>query len=248
MSDFDGTLAPIVSDPNHAYMRHDTRRLLIRCARKFPVIIISGRALSDVERRVGIPGLWYAGNHGLEWHFGRVRGRLTPPPSQRQAFIAARSALLRTVSMHEGAFIEDKGLSLGVHFRNVRHSKQAALRRAIRATLTPFKGQGVAYEEGEEYIFNVRPRFGYDKGDLARFARSQFPKRLIPIFIGDDENDEPAFRALKSGITIRVGKTASAARYYFPRQSAVDHFLRGLASLTPSNPVARPYRRGKNSA
>ena len=65
--DFDGTLAPIVPKPSRARMRARTRRLLDAVARRYPCVVISGRALNDIEERVeGIP-LWHvAGNHGME--------------------------------------------------------------------------------------------------------------------------------------------------------------------------------------
>ena len=68
LSDYDGTLTPIVSRPEEAILPHDAKEKLSALAQKpaFSVGIISGRPLSEVKALVGIDGIYYAGNHGLE--------------------------------------------------------------------------------------------------------------------------------------------------------------------------------------
>lgn len=230
MFDFDGTLSPIVADPRTATISPSARRSLVACVRKFPVVVISGRALSDVRRRVGIRGVWYAGNHGLERSYGSVHGRARISPKVRSALRTACRALSDLMDEYPGLRVHDKRLSLSVHVRNVRTSQLASLRRDVRAILTPLGRQGIEFKEGQEYIYNVRPKDGPHKGGAARMACAQLPRRFLPVFIGDDATDEDAFRVLKRGITIRVGKSrGSVARYYMRRRVEVDRFLSALA-------------------
>ena len=67
MLDFDGTLSPIAPTPDLAILPESVGRQLRLCAGLFPVVIISGRSLADVQKKVGLKNLSYAGNHGLEW-------------------------------------------------------------------------------------------------------------------------------------------------------------------------------------
>ncbi|MBI4088332.1 trehalose-phosphatase [Candidatus Kaiserbacteria bacterium] len=229
MCDFDGTLAAIVPDPKSARISNGARRALRACTGSFIVAILSGRALPDVRRRSGIRGAWYVGNHGLEWALGAKRGRARLPFATMRALRSAWRELEKLARRYPGIFLEDKRLSLSVHVRRVHSSHAAPLRSDIRKALAPFAQKLVA-KEGQEYVYNVRPKKGPDKGGAARLVRQNAPRRAFPVFIGDDETDEDAFKALKTGITIRVGKRrGSAARYYVRTRAEVDGILNKLA-------------------
>lgn len=230
MLDFDGTLAPIVENPEKARMPPSTRKALHACALTMPVVIISGRALSDLRRRASVPGVWYAGNHGMEWYFGDKARRIALSRDIRAALGRAARALRATAARYRGARVENKELTLSLHFRAVSPANRAHLRLAVARVMKPLAKEGIAYSEGQEYVFNIRPREGLDKGGIARFALAHIKGKRTPIFIGDDDTDEDAFRALRSGITVRVGKNAkSAARYYVSRRAQVDAVMVALA-------------------
>jgi trehalose 6-phosphate phosphatase len=124
--DFDGTLAPIVEDPGAASMPLETRELLVSLAgrRRFSLAIISGRSLSDLQRRVGLEGLTYAGNLGLA-----IRGPglsfVEPIAAERMGVLQELSQDLELRLRHiSGAEVENKGLTASVHFRGA--GKQSA--------------------------------------------------------------------------------------------------------------------------
>jgi trehalose 6-phosphate phosphatase len=218
--DFDGTLAPIVSDPRAVRLRERTRRLLRLVARRYPCVVISGRARNDLLARLNdIPVIEVFGSHGLEPN--RSAGRLT--------------ALVRPWirSLHErldgcrGVIIEDKGLSVAVHYRQCPDRRRA--RRAIMRAASSL-GPGIRLLSGNLAV-DLLPDAGH-KGVALRRLRSRIADTAV--YIGDSATDEDVFELDEPGrlLSIRVGRSrASAASYYLRRQSEVDDLLAVLADL-----------------
>ena len=229
MLDFDGTLAPLVSDPARARMRASTRRALEAVARCYPVAVITGRALSDVRHRVPLRGVSFVGNHGLEQFVkGKIR-RVRIPAAPQRALDTIRVRVRSVARRYKGLYFEDKAHSLSLHYRHSPRPNHAAIRtevvKAIRETGNLRAVEGV-------FVINILPAVRRDKGIAVREMYTALAGRKIPVpvFIGDDVTDEDAFRVLRKGITIRVGKsTSSAAQYYFRSRSGVDTFLRTIA-------------------
>lgn len=213
--DFDGTLAPIVRDPARAAMRPRTRELLRRLAARYPCVVISGRALADLRQRLRGSGVRRAvGNHGGE------------PSRQGRALRARvrswRAGLERRLRGLAGVTIEDKGLSLAIHYRHAR--PRAAAESAVRAAAARLAGARIV---GGKCVVNVVPRRAPNKGVALEAARRRL-RRACAIYVGDDDTDEDAFALGASGrlLGIRVGrKPASKARYYLRAQSEVDVLL-----------------------
>jgi trehalose 6-phosphate phosphatase len=218
--DYDGTLAPIVAHPERAALAPRTRRLLRRVAALYPCVVISGRSRRDLLTRVGGLGLAGAiGNHG---------GEPSPRAAARRARVGRwRRALERKLRRVPGVRIEDKGLSLSVHYRE--STRPGAARAAIRRAAGGLAGARVV---GGKSVVNVTPAEAPHKGAALEAAR-----RLLgceaTLYVGDDETDEDAF-ALRgaSRIGVRVGrKRGSRARYFLSGQAAVDALLQRLLRL-----------------
>lgn len=198
--DYDGTLTPIVQRPEEAALSERTRSVLARLAERpdTDVAVVSGRALEDVRRRVGLSGLYYAGNHGLEiegpgLHWVHAEASAARPRIE-SCGVALREAL-RTVP---GVIIEDKGITLSVHYRLVVSESEAT---RVRTTVEEVCGghDGVRITSGKK-VLEVRPDMDWDKGRATRFlvhALNLAEMRQAPVlFIGDDRTDEDAFREL----------------------------------------------------
>jgi len=230
MVDFDGVLAPIVPHHKDARMSTKTRRLLAACARRGKVAVISGRSLKDVRRRVALPTVWYAGNHGAEWHMGKARAAANPPTTERRALIAARTEFEQLAQRYPGIEVEDKKLTFGIHLRALPRRSVGAFKKGVARIARQFS-RSLDTVEGIQFI-SVRPLHGHTKGNATQLARRLAPKGLVPIFIGDDTTDEDAFRVLKDGITVRVGRTPkSAARFFVDSRSDVDKILALLGTI-----------------
>lgn len=235
MFDFDGVLAPIVPSPAAAAMPRRTRAALTACVARMPVAVITGRPLADIMRRVGVPGVMYAGNHGLEWKMNGRTERRRIPAASLAGFRAARTALLAATAGFHGTMAEDKPHCLAVHYRGLLRRDEIKFTRAAAAAVAPLARAGAIRVIDNLYTFEIMPRAEWTKGDCARlFWRvSCNGTTPVPVYIGDGLTDEDAFAAFrKSGITIRVGKTReSMAQYYFTARDEVDGFLAALAGM-----------------
>jgi trehalose 6-phosphate phosphatase len=219
--DFDGTLAPIVTDPARASLRATTRRLLARAARTRPCMVISGRSRADVGARLrGLPLAGIVGNHGLEP--GRASPRLA---RQIRGFVPLLEARLDGVA---GVVVEDKGLSVSVHYRQSRDKRKARARILAAAALL-----GPVRLVGGKQVVNILPPGAHDKGLALQRAMARLG-RDTAVYVGDDETDEDVFRLARRGrvLAIRVGRRrGSAAPYYLRAQADVDRLLRRLTSF-----------------
>ncbi len=223
--DFDGTLAPIVPEREHAAMRVTTRRLLVQVAVRYPCVVISGRGLADTAKRVsGIPLREVIGNHGLE-----------PMRATHRALGEVRrwAALLeRHLRELRGVAIEDKSYSLAVHYRHSRAKKQA--REAI---LEAARALGQVRIVGGKQVINILPVGAPHKGFALERARDRLGCDTA-IYVGDDDTDEDVFALDQPGrlLTIRVGSTKkSLAAYSIRNQHETDSLLRALIQLRESD-------------
>jgi trehalose 6-phosphate phosphatase len=224
--DFDGTLAPIVSDPSAARLRPATRRLLASVAARYPSVVISGRARHDLAKRVGgIPVFHLSGNHGLE-PWGQTAGYA------RRVHVWVRR-LREWLAPYAGVVVEDKTYSVTIHYRNAAHTLRTIA--AIDAAVRRLRG---ARSLGGKDAISLVPVGAPTKGAALERAR-----RLLAcdtaVYVGDDQTDEDAFSAARPDrlLGIRIGALrGSRARYYLRRQTEIDSLLRALL-------VFRPLRR-----
>ena len=219
--DYDGTLVPIEQKPDTVAMRGCTRRLLTTAAALYPCVVISGRRLDDIAGRLaGIP-VWHVfGNHGLESWTASAH-----PTMQTRAWVRKLTHDLET---HPGVVIEDKGLSVTVHYRGAQDRP-----RAIEAIETAIRGLPGARIIGGKESVNLLPFGGADKGVALRDALRLFACQTA-IYVGDDATDEDAFAAAGPHqlLGIHVGAAqSSAARYHITSQSEVDALLEELIEV-----------------
>lgn len=199
--DFDGTLAPIVEDPGRAALPPATRAALERLAARpdTDVAIISGRALEDLRARVGLEEIYYGGNHGLEIEGPGVQRVHEGAAASRRRIAACAELLRKRLSSIEGVEIEDKGLTLSVHYRRVARREEAERVRVVARAACEGR-EGVKVTEGK-VVVEVRPDVDWDKGRATRFILAALEAGagtgVVAIFIGDDRTDEDAFRALR---------------------------------------------------
>ena len=222
--DFDGTLAPIVRDPDAAQMRPQTRALLRKVAVKFPCAVISGRARDDVAARLAGTGVdWIVGNHGAEWGWTQLDSI-----SVEALVIEWRDRLVERLRGVDGVFVEDKRYSLAIHFRRSR-----AKRRALAAIAEAVAQLPEARVRRGKDVINVVPRGAPHKGIALQQMRSLL-RCDTALYVGDDTTDEDVFTLDEPGqlVTARVGQSsASQAAYYLESQREIDALLRLLVAL-----------------
>ena len=190
LTDFDGTLSPIVPDPATAYPLPDAPGVLGALARRFAVVaVVSGRPVSFLAERLAAagPALRLFGAYGLEW---MEDGRLERAPEAEpwRAAVAEVVRAARSEFAGEAVGIEDKGISVTVHWRQ---APDAAARATAFADAWA-EGTGLLLQRGRMAV-EFRPPVGIDKGQVVeRLARGC----RAACFAGDDAGDLSAFAAL----------------------------------------------------
>jgi trehalose 6-phosphate phosphatase len=232
--DYNGTLVPIVRTPDRAVLPRRRQRSLASLSQSMFVGIVSGRSLADIRRRVGLEGLAYIGNHGLEAKWGR-RSWIHPEAKKKRAIL---DRLLKRIDARTGRFprllIENKGVTGSIHFRRMDAALVPPLRRIVSEEVHRTRGSFVV-AEGKKVI-EILPNIDWNKGFGIRKVMTWLPREEasgLRIFIGDDRTDEDAFRMLGGdAITIRVGRgRGTQARFYLPDVERVWKFLSNFLRL-----------------
>jgi trehalose-phosphatase len=228
--DFDGTLAPIRRFPDAVRISSEVRATLELLASRNDTLIavISGRELKDLQNRVGVPGIVYAAEHGMEIRGRNLsfieQGALACRPVMKQLAVD----LLHGLRDIPGVFIEKKHLTLAVHYRQARLDHIAEIRDRVRAAveLTEPKTE---LRPGK-MVWEVLPRTGWRKAAAAAWIYEALgASEGLPVYAGDDEADEDAFQRLRGWITIRVGNPdQTAAQYTLAGPDEVHQFLTWL--------------------
>jgi trehalose 6-phosphate phosphatase len=197
--DFDGTLAPIVARPEMAAIPRETRAALERLM-DLPGVtaaVVSGRGLADVRERAAIPDIAYAGNHGMEIE-GAGLHRIHPEAlAARPELEAVAARIGGALAGIDGAFVEDKGLTLSIHYRTAAEADHARVRDSVHAAAD---GRPELHVTEGKMVLEVRPRVDWNKGRAVIFLLEQMrpPAGTPVLYLGDDRTDEDAFRALES--------------------------------------------------
>jgi trehalose 6-phosphate phosphatase len=206
--DFDGTLAELTTEPDAARLPQATRRVLKTLAGrpKARLFFISGRRRSDLWRRVRLPGCQYLGLFGFEDKPGS--GGAPPAAMQR-----LRAQVESSVQDLPHVWVENKGLAFVLHYRQATPRARTRARRRLRAVLRATTVEIRQFESA--HGLEVVPRDVTGKGAaVRRLLRRPALRRAVPIYLGDDLSDEPAFRAARHGVTIRVGASRPTAAQY----------------------------------
>ena len=228
-TDFDGTLAPICSNPRDARMLAGTRRLLAACVRRGALTgVVSGRPLLDVRRRVGVPGAWYAGVHGycLTSPGNRRFLRLNHKERERMAYIADQ--LSQSLAPETGIRVEYKEAAVAVHYRGSPIGSRRRAGRVVRSLLA--ESSGLRLLSGRK-VWEILPAGTVDKASAIRFILEQRNSRRVLVFLGDDLGDEVVFRRMR-GIMVLVGRRRrTAARFWLRSPAEVRQFLKRCLRL-----------------
>ena len=197
--DYDGTLTGIVPRPEDAHLPAAARRVLERLVARpdTTLAFLSGRALADVRGRVAVEGAYYAGNHGLEIDGPGVHRVHPDAAAGGPALARVAAALARTFAADPRVTVEDKEITLSLHYRTVPPAEQDGV-RDVALQIASAEPELRATEG--KCVVEVRPRVDWHKGAALRFIRESLPDPDSPaLFIGDDVTDEDAFRALPEG-------------------------------------------------
>ncbi|RKY32344.1 MAG: trehalose-phosphatase [Candidatus Omnitrophota bacterium] len=238
--DYDGTLTPIAETPEKASLPLNTRELLMKMAEspRFKLAIITGRALENIKKMIGVKGVIYAGNHGLEIEGPKIKFSCPVVMQSKLVIQKIKKDLVSRLSAIRGVIVEDKILTLSIHFRRAETGEQRKIKKIINEVSRSYAIKKMVRITSGKKVFEVRPYLDWDKGKVVLwlFARQQFitgVKKCLPVYIGDDITDEDAFRMLKDkGLTILVGRPRGThAQYYLKNTKEVFNFLEQISEI-----------------
>ncbi|WIV67195.1 trehalose-phosphatase [Natrialbaceae archaeon AArc-T1-2] len=210
--DFDGTLAPIVDEPDAAAPTAENEAALETLAdtERISTAIVSGRALADVRARVG-PATAYAGNHGLE--LDRDGSVTVHPAARERATLVETVCGLLEVALDPipGTRVENKRLTGTVHVRQVLPVTRPIVRELTRDAVDRIGGDDLELSSGK-CVLEISPSVSWGKGDAVCRLETASPDDTLTIYVGDDVTDESAFRAVEpDGVGVRVGDDSPSA-------------------------------------
>ncbi|XP_065868424.1 probable trehalose-phosphate phosphatase D [Euphorbia lathyris] len=262
--DYDGTLSPIVDNPDLAFMSDEMRAAVREVAKYFPTAIVSGRSRDKVKEFVKLSNVYYAGSHGMDIMapprpIKSCDGKLLTVSHDKKGnevlfqpakkFLPAiqkiLAALKEKVMKIEGARIEDNRFCISVHFRQVKEEDYGTLEENVRSVLEHYPEFSFSF--GKK-VMEIRPKIEWDKGHALEYLLDTLglsnSNDVLPVYIGDDRTDEDAFKAIKSrgqgySIIVTSSPKNTDATYSLGDPSEVLAFLLRLARWRKSSSSSR---------
>ncbi|MEM7021415.1 MAG: trehalose-phosphatase [Pseudomonadota bacterium] len=212
--DVDGTLVEIEREPGAVRVPTQLHTVLdqLGAATEEALALVSGRSIEQLDRLFAPLQLSAAGLHGLERR--NLRSGVVRIEPDAGVFVPARTSLEAFAARHEGVLLEDKGLTLALHYRKAPECRAEA-ERLVEAAVAESEGQLVLL--AGKMVLELKPP-GADKGRAITAFMEESPFRgRLPVFAGDDVTDEAGFAAINhlGGVSIRIGpdSPSTAARY-----------------------------------
>jgi trehalose 6-phosphate phosphatase len=247
--DLDGTLSAIAPTPDAATLLPGVADLLVQALSSFDLVaVVSGRTTTDAQRMVGVPGILYIGNHGLE-HLNEDGVTIHVRP-EAEPWVRAINHVLANIQgplieRYPKLMVERKGVTATIHLRGIEEPQQAeeAIYRAIVEAASP---EGLRVTRGK-LVVELRPPLDVDKGvAIEDFIRARGLRGAI--YLGDDQTDIDAFRTLQrltsegvcQGVAVAVlhdeapAALAAEADMSLPDAEATPGFLQWLLANAPA--------------
>ncbi|CAI0546679.1 unnamed protein product [Linum tenue] len=251
--DYDGTLSPIVDDPNSAFMSDEMRAAVREVAKCFPTAIISGRSREKVKEFVQLSNVYYAGSHGMD---------IMAPPrpvvmdkkgtevlfQPAKSFLPAIQKILTELEEEtakiKGAMVEDNRFCVSVHFR---HVKDEVKHHHLLVKKLSVQKQNSSLINSKAQVMEIRPTIEWDKGHAVEYFLETLGlsnSDVLPVYIGEDRTDEDAFKVIQrrgQGYPIIVTSIPkdTKASYSLIDPSEVLTFLLRLARWRKSSSSSR---------
>jgi trehalose 6-phosphate phosphatase len=228
--DFDGTLVKLRRRPGDVRVSRRIKRVLQKLARHSNVFvaIVSGRRLRDLQTMFGLEGVHTLGLHGAERE-GKQTALSMPT---RRALARAKRDVRAQLGILPGIWLEDKILSLGVHYRGASRAIVREAHATLLKILAPLR-RNLSIMNGQK-VWEVLPLEIVGKGATIQELLAGHTGPTLSIYAGDDAADESAFAAIPDQITVLVGrKKSTSARFLLQNPTEVLRFLTRLERELP---------------
>lgn len=239
--DYDGTLSAIAKTPQKAIFPKKTKQLLKKLVltKQITVGVVSGREITDIKKQIGIPHIIYAGNHGLEWEIDGKKHVAPHIKKMLEMYAPVLSGIKTFEDNYEGVHIEDKKLTISVHYRLLDKKSYPAFATAFRFFIQPYLNSSQVRLIKGKKVYDIKPDINWGKGSFVNFLISKTQKPPLVIYIGDDKTDEEVFEKVKNAVTIKVGKGKSEAKYYLKDPADTLKFLEWILGKKSNSSKAK---------
>lgn len=231
--DYDGTLTPIATHPERAFISEEMRQTIYTLSQQIPVTIVSGRNRNNIQDLVNLKNLYYIGNHGFDIEGPAGSGIHYEVghecmPAMEKCFRELQASLLAI----PGIQFEPKKLSVTLHYRLVDAENVHIFTDIMRKTVEKYPQ--LKLTSGKK-VLEIRPNLDWDKGRGVLWLAEKLnlkPADSFLIYIGDDLTDEDAFRILPeqgAGILVGFHEKQTYAEYHLNDPGEVKLWLANLA-------------------
>ncbi len=222
--DFDGTLTKIEQTPDEVKFRPIAKFIVEQLARRYAVGIVTGRALSDIKKLIGIRGIYYSGNHGVEIE-GPGLTFVEPKSAESADYLDTIVPKLKTKLRQYGPIVQHKKYSIAVHYRTVEAGLVRRLLDDLESiTRQPVKSGKVRLQLGKKVV-ELKAPVEWDKGLAIEKIVKKTRRSGKVFFFGDDMTDEFGFEKVNSlkGVSVYVGRLErkTHAKYYVESPAAL---------------------------
>ncbi|KAG4950924.1 hypothetical protein JHK85_044791 [Glycine max] len=239
--DYDGTLSPIVDDPDKAYMSDVMRAAVCEVANCFPTAIVSGRSKDKLEN------VYYAGSHGMDISTPSGSSKYEEQEHQIKAvdekgnpvvhchpaieFLPTIQEIVKVLKENtrriKGSMIEDNTFCVTVHYRCVKNEEEVGVLKEMVKTI--MKAYPDFYISGGRKVMEIRPTVNWDKGRALTYLLDTLGfdnfSNVLPMYLGDDRTDEDAFKVIRDigcGFPIVVSSIAKETEASYSLRDPAD--------------------------
>ena len=245
--DYDGTLTPIVSNPDDAQVNSSMRNTIDELSKKYTTSIITGRRIDAINKFLQLPNLYYGASHGFDVYKPELVSLHAPAEHYLDILGKFRDTMRAAVSNVKGSLVEDCKYSISIHYRNVStpadieyisNSVDSVLQQCNESSELKLQ------KHGGKCVWEIKPSMSWNKGYAVDYlinllyGSNNSTGSMIPVYIGDDVTDEDAFEVLKkykNSITVFVVNNtpsrATHAKYTVQDQDQVQKLLQNFIQL-----------------
>ena len=228
--DYDGTLCPIAPRPEDARPGKHLPAILRRIegTPDLTVAIVTGRPVRSIRNILRLRKSWFAGTHGAEISMGF--GRIKVVIDARKA----RSAVLRIIReikphIDSDFSLEDKGISISLHYRLAKPAHARTVRRIFRRIVTPYVRNRILTLVSSKGAVEARPAAANKGLAIDAVLQEAGGSDAFCVAMGDDRTDADMFRKVRQrGVSVSVGGKFLAADFRLAHPGHVTTFLKIL--------------------
>ncbi len=228
--DWDGTLVDLADHPRAIRVPASLIRDLgtIQEHSSYPLVILSGRSLADLEEFIPLSDITLIGNHGAQWRVGGAKTVIPPDPQAQASLKALTEPLNGLRDRFRKSSWEDKQFTISFHMRQVDRRQWKELGEQLARLVEDHTHLQLRPADA---CWEIRPKYGATKGDAVQMLFRDHPNSVRPVVFGDDWTDEDAFEAAnQDGITVIIGsRRPTRARYHVATPADLREILSQVA-------------------